>query len=326
MMNFFHNMNLIPKNFIVAGIVDTLKSDPEAGAQKVFDMADKFVTDESMTGLLEEIKNAYYTRQNIRMYVKNLIYNTNKSSLNHFLNNLVVKHLLEGIEVRETKGKALGKTIPHSFILNVGSAKRQMAEPDIAKIVSQAKELGIHFIIVAGEAGSHTGFWSVCEKNSDVQFLVISGIKDFGPQAVARLEGLPNVVPLIIPKAHEPADVSHLKGAGLLFGVAEQVSRDNFKDITTDAHVLPYIRQGSRISFYIASLEDNFTSEEMLRVRHRVDNIRQIRPYVTLHLTSPYCQFGGGLCFEETINQRKIKVIFPEVKGELGKKSLKDWF
>ena len=39
MMNFLNNMNLLPKNFIVANIVEVLKEDPENGVEKLYEMS-----------------------------------------------------------------------------------------------------------------------------------------------------------------------------------------------------------------------------------------------------------------------------------------------
>lgn len=318
MKNFFHSMNLIPKNFIVAGIVDTLKADPEAGAQKVFEMADKFVTDEAMAALVGEAKTIYYTKSSIRMYVKNLIYNTQKSILNHFLNNLVVKHLIDGISYRQEQGEKLGKEIPHSLLLNIGSGKKTMGEPEIGRLVGEAKNLGIHFLMVSGAGLASPGLWNVCEANSDVQFLVFCQPKDLGAATCRRLESLPNVMPLVRVDPETGADLSALKASGLLFGATMAVNRDNFQQATTDAAVLPLIRQGSRVTVYTTSARDPWTAEELLRLKHRVDSIRQVRPYVTLHLEMN----NSGLGFAETFNQQTYSYTIPEIGPDIGSKTL----
>jgi len=326
MMNFFHNMKLIPKNFVVAGIVDTLKSDPEAGAQKVFDLADKFVTDEAMIELLEEVKDAYYSRSSVRMYLKNLIYNTNKSALNHFLNNLVVKHLIDGAELREEIGQKLGKQIPYSFILNIGAGKKTMPEKEISRLVDEAKALGLHFIIVSGTGLNHPGFWAVCEKNSDVQFLVFSRMKEINGAVCQRLEAFPNIVPLIIAGTDPEGDMSPLKASGLLFGTLSETKPENFEAVTSDACVLPYIRQGSRISFFVTSKEAAINPDELLRIKHRIDYIRQVRPYITVHVESEKNGLEGHLHFEELIKDRVFQTKIPEIGPDLGKKKLVELF
>jgi len=322
MMNFFNNMNLIPKNFIVAGIVDTLKSDPEAGAQKVFEMADKFVSDDAMAGLLEEVKNAYYSKVSIRMYVKNLIYNTQKSALNHFLNNVVVKHLIDGIPYRQSQSEKLGLEIPHTLILNIGSGKKLMGDKDIARLVGEAKNLGLHCLLVSGAGLSHPGLWELCEAHLDIQFLVFCQPKDLGAAACKRLENLPNVVPLVMVSPESGVDLSALKGAGLLFGVMMDTTRDNFQQATSDGAVLPFIRQGSRLTIYATKAADQLTKTEIQRIKHRVDNIRQVRPYVTVHVEKN----NTGLVVEETINGQLFTYTVPEFGPEIAKKSLKDVF
>ncbi|MCL1948302.1 MAG: hypothetical protein FWF59_01025 [Turicibacter sp.] len=313
---------IIPKNFIVASIVDTLKSDPEAGAQKVFDLADKFVADEEVAHFVEEAKSAYCRQPNIRAYIKNLVYNTQKSSLNHFLNNLVVKHLLDGIPKRLEKQEKLKIQIPHLYILNVGYGENTMPEEAISRLVTQGKELGIHFIIVAGDALAHPGFWGTCEKNPDVQFLAFAKAADLDASLCQRLKSYPNLNPLV----QGTQDVSQLKAASILFGRATEVNPANFLEATSDAAILPDIRQGSRIGFYITSKADRLAPEQLQRIRQRINAIRQVRPYACFHLESENADFGGSLYFNERVNQKEIQLLIPSIGPEVGNASLKDLF
>ena len=56
MMNFLNNMNLLPKNFIVANVVEVLKEDPENGVEKLYEMSQTFVTDPQVKGIVGQIK------------------------------------------------------------------------------------------------------------------------------------------------------------------------------------------------------------------------------------------------------------------------------
>ncbi len=90
MMNFLNNMNLLPKNFIVANIVEILKEDPDNGVDKLYEMSGTFITDPQIKGVIDQIKMYYDTHPAIKRYVKNMMYNTNKTCLNHFLQNVAV--------------------------------------------------------------------------------------------------------------------------------------------------------------------------------------------------------------------------------------------
>ncbi|MFQ7546582.1 MAG: hypothetical protein ACLRLE_11365 [Turicibacter sp.] len=51
MMNFLNNMNLLPKNFIVANIVEVLKEDPDNGVEKLYEMSGTFITDSQIKAI-----------------------------------------------------------------------------------------------------------------------------------------------------------------------------------------------------------------------------------------------------------------------------------
>ena len=101
MLNFLNNMNLLPTNFIVANIVEVLKEDPENGVDKLYEMSQNFITDPQIQQTVKEIKSYYDSHPSIKRYVKNMIYNTNKTCLNHFLQNIEVKELWEVLSILE---------------------------------------------------------------------------------------------------------------------------------------------------------------------------------------------------------------------------------
>ena len=86
MMNFLNNMNLLPKNFIVANIVEVLKEDPDNGVEKLYEMSGTFITDSQIKAISGQIKGYYDSHPSIKRYVKNMIYNTNKTCLNQLKN------------------------------------------------------------------------------------------------------------------------------------------------------------------------------------------------------------------------------------------------
>ena len=310
MMDFFKNMNLLPKNFIVANIVDTLKDDPETGAEKVFEMADKFIKDESTLAILDQVKDVYYTRPAIRMYCKNLIYNTSKTCLNHFVQNIVVKALLEGLPKREQLSEKHGVKIPHGLVLNLDN----LAE--VNRLVEQAKELGIHVIILTQDQES---LIKVYEKHLDMQFFVITDSVSLTPKRCERLANIGNVVPVIQYIEGGPS-LSHLKASGLLYGLVTHTHLENFQHITSDGFVLPCIRQGSRFHWYMTSTLESSDSQSVLQFKNRIDYIRQMRPYLTLHIeTNQQLSEGnisGNFVVEEVVHQTKQRIVLPEVNAK----------
>jgi len=303
MMDFLKNMSFVPKNFIVANIVDTLKEDPETGAEKVFEMADKFVKDDSTLGILDQVKDVYYTRPAIRMYAKNLIYNTSKTCLNHFVQNIVVKSLMEGLPKREQLSQKYGVRIPHGLVFNLDNLS------EIERLAGQAKELGIHVIMLTQD---QEALIRVCEKHLDIQFLVITNDTKLSPKRCENLAKIGNITPMIqYSKAGAP-NIKHLKTSGLLYGLVTKTHLDNYQHVTSDGFVLPCIRQGSRFHCYMTSTSEAIDSQNMLQLKHRVDYIRQTRPYLTVHVETGH----GSFIVEEMVNQKIHQIRLPEINSQ----------
>ena len=163
-MNFLNNMNLLPKNFIVANIVEVLKEDPENGVEKLYEMSKSLITDEQVKSMIRQIKDYYDTHASIKRYIKNMIYNTNKTCLNHFLQNIAVKELWEGLSLRKEMSQKYQVHIPHALIINIGmncslyrkgclcQSDPNMAMPlsEISRLIHEAREIGIHLIVITG--------------------------------------------------------------------------------------------------------------------------------------------------------------------------------
>jgi len=316
MMNLLNNMSLIPKNFIVANIVDTLKEDPETGAEKVFEMGDKFVKDPETIALLQQVKDTYYTQPAIRMYAKNLIYNTDKKCLNHFIQNIVVKALIEGISKREQLSQKYRIKVPHAFVLNLG--REQLNEVEL--LVGQARDLGIHAIILTNDDEQ---FFKIYEKYSDVQFLVLTTSTALTMERCLALTRVSNVVPMIIfdGKAGQVGpSLGYLKASGLLYGIVTPTNQHNWREVTADPYILPLIRQGSRLNWYVTSATDQFNPQELVLLKQQLESIRKMRPYIPLHLEvdTPisHSMISGTFTLTEQVNQKMYQISFPEVNFE----------
>ena len=310
MMNFLNNMNLIPKNFIITNIVDTLKDDPEEGAEKVFEMADKFVKDTDTLAIIDQVKDAYYTRPAVRMYVKNLIYNTKKSCLINFLQNIVMKELIEGLSKREQLSKKYQTIIPHGFILDM--EENQLNEID--RLVNQGRELGIHLVILAND---NNGLNTIFEKYSDVQFLLLTKSNFLTEKRCMTLTEMGNVFPMVINDNN--SDTSHLKSSGLMYGMMTTTNSINYQEVTSEAAILQQIRQGSRINWFVTSKIDRIETQRIQQLKQRIDEIRQTRPYITLHLETDQLNGMGDLYVEEKVNEKTYRVKFPMIKWENSK-------
>lgn len=350
-MNFLNNMNLLPKNFIVANIVEVLKEDPENGVEKLYEMSQTFVSDPQVKVIINQIKAYYDTHPAIKRYIKNMIYNTNKRCLNHFLQNMAVKELWEGLPKREQLSTQYRLNIPHAIVIHIGmncslqcqgclcKSDPNLAMPlsEIDRLVSEARELGIHQIVVTGgDPFINDSLLKVYEKYDDVEFMVMTNGSLLNDQRCLMLSKLGNVLPLITLEGNkeqmsqliQPAtyqdiitSLERLKANGILFGVVTPLKQSTFKFVTSDDFILPLIRKGSRVNCYVmtdhSAPSEQFETKALEELEARLSFICQTRPYVTLLLRSgnPFiCRcIVGPLFFDYEFNGQKSQLTIPQL-------------
>lgn len=351
MMNFLNNMNLLPKNFIVANIVEVLKEDPENGVEKLYEMSGTFITDPQVKGIITQIKAYYDTHPSIKRYVKNMIYNTNKTCLNHFLQNIAVKELWEGLSIREQMSKQYHIHVPHALVIHIGmncslqcrgclcksDPTFAMSLTEIDRLVTEARELGIHMVVMTGgDPFINDHLVNVYEKYDDIEFIVITNGSLLNDQRCQALSKLGNVLPLVTleGKSEEVeqsidstaytqilASLDRMKSHGILFGVLTPTKHSNLKLVTSDDFILPLIRKGSRMNWYVTSSHiataEQLSANELDELEAHVSFIRQTRPYVTVVLESgnPFiCRCVlGPLFFHYDFNGENQQLFFPQL-------------
>ena len=351
MMNFLNNMNLLPKNFIVANIVEVLKEDPDNGVEKLYEMSGTFITDSQIKAIIGQIKGYYDSHPSIKRYVKNMIYNTNKTCLNHFLQNIAVKELWEGLSIREQMSQKYSVNVPHSLVINIGmncslackgclcKSDPSLAMPlaEIDRLVAEARELGIHIIVLTGgDPLMNDSLFKVYEKYDDMEFIVLTNGVLLNDQRCLALSKLGNVLPLVtlegggdeIKQYIEPstyqeilASLDRMKAHGILFGVMTPTKQSNLKFVTSDDFILPLIRKGSRMNWYVTTSHgapsEQLGANELSELEARISFIRQTRPYVTIVLESGnqfICRcVVGPLLFHYDFNGQHNVLFFPQL-------------
>ncbi|EGC92802.1 radical SAM domain protein [Turicibacter sp. HGF1] len=326
MLNFLNNMNLLPTNFIVANIVEVLKEDPENGVDKLYEMSQNFITDPQIQQTVKEIKSYYDSHPSIKRYIKNMVYNTHKNVLNHFLQNIVVKEAWEGINKREQASQKYQVQIPYALMLDIGMDCQlnckdcyyphdhsfSMPLSEIDRLVFEAKEIGIHLIILSGgDPVLNDGLLKLYEKYSDVEFIVFTNGTSMNTERCQRLVNLGNVLPMIVleGEANEMKEQVNpglyhqifetfdlLKSQGLLFGVVTPLKATNLEKVVSDRFILPLIKHGSRLQLYVSTHQPKSGGELTPKMNQwlerQLNDMRRMRPYMAVHLQS-YSPFIG---------------------------------
>lgn len=355
MLNLLNNMNLLPTNFIIANIVEVLKEDPENGVDKIYEMSKTFITDPQIQQMVSEIKVYYDTHPTIKRFVKNMVYNADKNCLNHLLQNVAVKETWEGINKRQQASQMFKVQIPYAIMLDVGMTCQlnckdcfyphdhsfQMPTSEVDRLVTEAKELGIHLVILTGgDPFSNDGLLKLYEKHSDVEFIVFTNGTSLNEKRCLRLVNAGNVIPMIVleGEAKEIAESTDgtlyqaviqtmdvLKNRGLLFGIVTPTKSTNLEKVLSDSFILPLIKHGSRLQLYISShqLSDgtNLTPKMEQYLSQQVNVIRQTRPYMAVQLQSYSPFIGrcvvGPLAYELNLNNMNQAVEIPQFNTKM---------
>ena len=251
-------------------MVEVLKEDPENGVDKLYEMSQNFITDTQVLQILREIKSYYDSHPSIKRFIKNMIYNTEKSCLNHFLQNIAVKEVWEGITKREKASQKYGIPIPYGLMLDLGmscevnckdchdlnDASFIMSLNELDRLIFEARELGIHFIILTGgDPFSNQRLFKLYEKYSDVEFIVLTNGGLLTESCCTKLVSLGNVLPMITLEGDDQeiqrqtrtltysqilSTLDRLKSKGLLFGVITPTHSMNLEKVVSDSFILPH--------------------------------------------------------------------------------------
>ncbi len=290
-MNWLNQLNLVPKNFIVANIVDIMKEDPETGVNRVYKLANDFLPDDKMKESVAVVKTYYDTHPSVKLLVKNICYNTNKLVLNHTLQNLCVNAGLDGHEKRKKAQATHRIEIPPLLSLVVTSENQKASPQQISAWVSEGKNLGIHLFLLKGEGVLYTpSYLNVYQQHKDVQFLLISESREIQEVTTDVLEKIPNIIPILNCQKtmNDPVLLKallHLKKANLLYGVNSFITGEDIKTLVSPETTRSMIRHGARVHLCVYNADTKtVTKDQLMYVENWANHIRQTMPYLPLTL------------------------------------------
>ena len=289
-MNWLNQLNLVPKNFIVANVVDTMKEDPENGLDKVYKLASDFLPDEQIKQTLEVVKSYYDTHPSVKLLVKNICYNTSKPVLNYTLQNLCVNAGLDGHEKRKKAQSLHQIDIPPIMSLVVAADEQLAGAPQVMSWIGEGKSLGIHVYLLKGPNVLYTQpYLNLYQQHKDVQFILVSQPEDILRVGVESLEKLPNIMPLVVcpPPMNEPKllqALTHLKKANLLYGVISDLTGEGIKPLVSPETTRSLIRHGARVHVCTYQQGKSLTTDQLNYVEEWANVIRQSMPYLPMML------------------------------------------
>ncbi len=324
-MNWFNQLNLVPKNFIVANIVDVMKEDPENGVNKVYQLANDFIPDDKIKETITMIKAYYDEHPSVKLLIKNICYNTDKAVLNHTIQNLCVHTALDGHTKRQQQSQKYQLFIPPLLSLRVSNDRHHANVTTVHQWVEEGKELGIHLFILSGENQLYqSDYLDLYEKHKDVQFILITSPNEVLTLEKTSLQKLWNVLPVVTYENKTSSKtleaLTQLKKSNLLYGVTSSLTETTLKEIIANETTLSLIRHGARFNACAYQYEfQTLTKDQHQYVSQWANEIRQTKPYLPFMISQKQSgNFMLSIKLQERLFEYEVMQATPvEIKGSL---------
>ena len=238
----------------------------------------------------------------------------------HVLENFLVNAVVKSGRLRDNFRDRYGFDPPSTLVLNPTmrcnlrcygcytaeySKKDDMPEELLDRILTEAKEMGIFFVVVSGgEPFCSEVLLKMFEKHNDMFFQVYTnGTLLDGPMVADKICKLGNIMPCISVEGYEEhTDLRRGKGTygkimdamdllkknGAIFGFSATATRENNDLITSDEFIEHYVDKGCFIGWYFQYIpvgrEPDLnlvpTPEQRIRRGKRIRELRQRYPII----------------------------------------------
>lgn len=332
-MNIKDNIEKTAKQTVMNTIVDMLERNPEKNVDKIFEAVKKLTKDEHQLKQIEDVHNFYRTQPSTYELVQNILKNTDKKCLKKFFTNFFAmanwyagSKRAKYMEIEDTK-------IP--FVLLISPSMQcnlrckgcyatdlldqpKMPIEEVDRIVGEARDLGIHYIIVlGGEPFFYKEMMNIYKKYDDVLFTPFTNGSLIDDKLADEIRDLGNIIPMLSIEGHEEDTdarrgmgvysrvteaMDKLNERGVLFGVSTCVTRMNIDSVLSDDFVDMLIEKGVKMNWYfllmpVGSRTPNFdmmlTPEQRVYLGQRTREIRNTKPFFTIDFFNDAPYVGG---------------------------------
>lgn len=303
---------------VIKQAMNFLEKDPDKNFLKVMDLVDKVARTEKHHEEIASMKYAYQTNPVIKQYIKKLS-QVAPSYKKGLIMNFFVNSALMGIPRQFELAKELGTSIPWTILIDPTSAcnlscigcwagkykKSDSLEFEtINRIISEAKELGIFFIVLSGgEPTVYPYLFDIFKANPDVGFMMYTNGTLIDDRMADRMLEVGNVTPAISLEGFKKstdarrgegvydkimAAMDRLHERGIVFGISLTVTRQNAEELfATDTFIDHMIDKGAIYGWsfhYIpigkdTNIEMMITPEQRTMLAYRVPEIRIKKPF-----------------------------------------------
>lgn len=204
----------------------------------------------------------------------------------------------------------------HQALGDKGDA--ELSDERLEKLVEEAKELGISFIVLAGgEPLMRPSLLEITKKSPQIMFLMFTNGLLLNDSVLEQIAQNKNVVPLLSMEGYKIdtdgrrgngvynqllKSIGKLKNSGLFWGTSLTMTRTNFDEVTDDAFVKQLVDNGCKLFMHveytpvIAGTEDWVLSDEQKNKVIPIRNsFRKKHPAMFIALPWDEDEIGGCL-------------------------------
>jgi len=261
---------------IIRQAIHYLEKDPEKNLIKVLNLADKVARTERHHAHIAAIKESYQTNPALQQLVRQLT-KLAPSYKDGMIMNFFLNAGLMGIPRQYELAKEIGAAVPWTILIDPTSAcnlsctgcwagkykKSDSLEVEtINRIITEAKELGIYFIVLSGgEPTIYPHLFNILKKHSDVGFMMYTNGTLIDDVMADRMLEVGNISPAISLEGFKDSTdarrgagtydkimdaMDRLHKRGIAFGISLTVTRQNAEELFgTDDFIDHMVEKGA---------------------------------------------------------------------------------
>jgi MoaA/NifB/PqqE/SkfB family radical SAM enzyme len=315
-----------------------LEKDPERNLKKVVDVlynaSNTFNLPPVFKDQLKGVKTLVDNNRPGAQLVINLLKDTKPEVAKKLAVNFVVNAAWWGVPIQRSTTQKEGFNVPWFMLVDptekcnyncigcwAGSYDRahELSFERFDKLMQEAKELGIYFIVVSGgEPTIYPHLFDIFKKHNDMAFMFYTNGSLINEKYAERLAEVGNAVPCIsVEGFKEKTDwrrgegawdrvikaMDNLKRAGVPFGYSVTETSKNVEEVLSDEFVDFMIDKGAKIAWYFQYIPTGkdpdiklmLTPEQRLYSYHRIHEIRANKPLFAADFWNDGPYTGGCL-------------------------------
>ncbi|MCX6645306.1 MAG: radical SAM protein [bacterium] len=313
-------------------ILNYLDKDPIENLPRIFDLILKVPLKAETRKNVQSLKEAWARNPVVQQIVARIIHFSDKNVQQRLVMNVWMYGCLAGPARQQQLTAELGYGIPGSILIDptsicnlhcdgcwagAYSTHNSLSFEIVDRIVTEAKDLGIHFIAMSGgEPLLWPPLLDLCRKHQDVAFMMYTNGTIIDEYMAEAMRAAGNMSPAIsLEGEREPTDarrgkgifdtvmaaMDHLKGKGVPFGASLTITRDNASEILSDAFIDMLIDKGVLYiwTFHYIPIGRNpdfslrVTPEQRAELVEQVRTIRQTKPVMIVDFWNDGAISGG---------------------------------